>query len=434
MTIRSKLSVAFSIAATFLLAVGIVAIVLIGQLNPLLEEIGRAHLRLNQVADVISALRLHPEQTPQNLARVGDLESSTRTDAERNLARAAREDVTRDPTLSGTIDKLQQLADGYRQDAIAALNQLVVIHRRAVFWTTVFITEGVLLLCIIMFLVRAWLLKPMLALRDASHRIAGGDWQQRANAPPTGEFAELANSINQIAASRNELAERAAKSERFAAVGEACSHVAHNMRSLLAAIHSLAHYQRGAPNITPDVKETFNQILATTDTLERWVRDVMNSVRPFEPKPVRQQLEPVIHDSLALLTPRISEKAIAVEWKSQDDLPAVHLDRPLFEQALVAIVSNAIDASPRKGRIIVAAENGENGMVIVCIEDEGAGMSAEIHRRAFDHFFTTKPQAAGLGLTIAHKIVALHGGKIEIDSQPDQGTRVRIHLPASAKR
>jgi signal transduction histidine kinase len=59
-------------------------------------------------------------------------------------------------------------------------------------------------------------------------------------------------------------------------------------------------------------------------------------------------------------------------------------------------------------------------------------MSAEVQKRVFDQFFTTKPQSAGLGLTIADKIIALHGGRIEIDSQPDQGTRVSIHLPTGA--
>jgi signal transduction histidine kinase len=203
------------------------------------------------------------------------------------------------------------------------------------------------------------------------------------------------------------------------------------MRSLLAAIHSLAHYERNAPDVAPDAKLAFDHIIATTDTLQRWVRDITHTVRPFELKPVRQQIEPIIHDSLALLNPRISEKAIEVEFEPQDDLPAVHLDRTLFEQALVAIVTNAIDASPHNGRIAIVTVGTENGTVTVRIEDEGAGMNAEIKKRIFDQFFTTKPQAAGLGLTIADKIVALHGGKIEIDSQPEKGTRVSIHLPTA---
>jgi hypothetical protein len=109
MSIQRKLSIAFSVAAIFLLAVGIAAIVFIGQLNPLLGEIGDGHLQMNQVAEAVAALRLRPEQVQQNVARLNDLENWARTDAERQFVREARQAATQDRTMSGAIDKLEQL-------------------------------------------------------------------------------------------------------------------------------------------------------------------------------------------------------------------------------------------------------------------------------------------------------------------------------------
>jgi two-component system sensor histidine kinase HydH len=229
------------------------------------------------------------------------------------------------------------------------------------------------------------------------------------------------------------MSERLSKAERLAVVGEGYNHVTHNMRNLFAAIHSLAQYERNAPGTSADAKAAFDQITAMADTLNRWARDLMAAGRPLELKPVRQQIEPVIYDSLSMLKPSIVEKAVEVEFKP-DVLPDVQIDRTLLEQALVAILANAIDASPRKGRIVVVAKGDANDTVLVSVEDEGEGMSEDVKRKVFDQYFSTKPKSVGLGLTVAHRIVTLHGGKIEIDSQPDQGTRVHVHLPASAKR
>jgi signal transduction histidine kinase len=135
-----------------------------------------------------------------------------------------------------------------------------------------------------------------------------------------------------------------------------------------------------------------------------------------------------------MLSPSITEKAIKVEFEPPEDLPAVHIDRALFEQALLAILANAIEASPRKGQLVVLAESDANGTVSISVQDEGEGIPNDIRHKVFDQFFSTKPKRVGLGLTIAHRIITLHGGRIEIESQPEQGTRVRIHLPASAKR
>ena len=97
----------------------------------------------------------------------------------------------------------------------------------------------------------------------------------------------------------------------------------------------------------------------------------------------------------------------------------------------MAVITNAIEASPQGGCIRICTRPGTKGQAVVQIEDEGDGMSEDIKQRAFDAFYTTKPHSTGLGLTVAHVVVTRHGGNIMIETPPDHGTRVTIELPAA---
>jgi signal transduction histidine kinase len=101
-----------------------------------------------------------------------------------------------------------------------------------------------------------------------------------------------------------------------------------------------------------------------------------------------------------------------------------------INQVVFHLVANAIDASPRGGRVTVRARPVEGG-VEVAVVDRGHGIDPTIRDKVFDPFFTTKPlgQGAGLGLSTSHGIVQSHGGTIDFDSTPGQGTCFRVRLP-----
>jgi signal transduction histidine kinase len=175
-------------------------------------------------------------------------------------------------------------------------------------------------------------------------------------------------------------------------------------------------------------------MVTATETMDHWAAGLVNSTRPLELQACPQSIEPVIRDSISLLSPSLSERAIKVGFEPADSLPDVHLDRHLFEQVLVAVLQNAMDASPDEGRIAIMTATSPNNMVAVTVADDGEGMSEEIRKHAFDPFFTKKKDGVGLGLPYAQKIVELHGGKIDIASEPMKGTRVHIYLPAAARK
>src|SRR5690606_248556 len=125
------------------------------------------------------------------------------------------------------------------------------------------------------------------------------------------------------------------------------------------------------------------------------------------------------------------------------------VDANQLENVILNLAINARDAMSGEGRLTIEAGNvaldpppllreqdlASGEYVLISIRDTGSGMSAEIREQAFEPFFTTKPQGegAGLGLSTAYGFIKQSGGHIEIDSEPGQGTAVRLYLPHAAQ-
>ena len=155
----------------------------------------------------------------------------------------------------------------------------------------------------------------------------------------------------------------------------------------------------------------------------------------------------LIEDSASLV---LSGSNVTSEYSLPDDLWAVEIDRGQIGQAIGNVILNGREAMAGGGALAIHAENvivgpEEEGPIAsmrhgryvkVVIKDHGIGIPGDDLERVFDPYFTTKKKGEqkgiGLGLSIAHSIVAKHGGSILIDSQPEVGTTVTIYLPASA--
>ena len=113
-------------------------------------------------------------------------------------------------------------------------------------------------------------------------------------------------------------------------------------------------------------------------------------------------------------------------------LPEVEGDGTLLRQAFFNVLLNGLQAIGREGTLAVSAGEGEGGMVRIEVRDTGCGIPEENLTRVFDPFFTTKEaEGTGLGLAIVHRIVEVHGGRVEIESEVGKGTLVRFVLPAA---
>ena len=126
-------------------------------------------------------------------------------------------------------------------------------------------------------------------------------------------------------------------------------------------------------------------------------------------------------------------KQVTLSLKLEASLPHIRADDGQLRQALIALLMNALDATPAGGHVEVETHRDGADTVVLTVADDGSGISPENLDKIFTPFFTTKPvgQGTGLGLAICHGIVASHGGKIRVDSEIGRGTRLSLVLPVS---
>jgi signal transduction histidine kinase len=122
---------------------------------------------------------------------------------------------------------------------------------------------------------------------------------------------------------------------------------------------------------------------------------------------------------------------VALDVALDPGLPALRGDEGQLRQALLAILMNALDATPPGGRIRLGTLTDGNGGLVVEVRDTGAGIPSENLDKIFSPFFTTKPvgQGTGLGLAICHGIVTAHGGRIDVDSEVGSGSTFSLVFP-----
>ena len=134
------------------------------------------------------------------------------------------------------------------------------------------------------------------------------------------------------------------------------------------------------------------------------------------------------------MRPSLVGRGIELGLEVAPGLPAVGVDRVQLEQALLNLVSNAVDAMPEGGRLSLAARPDGDGVALV-VTDSGDGIPPEDLPRVFDPLYTTKPpgKGTGLGLPILREIVEAHGGTVRLESRAGEGTTAVVRLPPAAE-
>ena len=150
-------------------------------------------------------------------------------------------------------------------------------------------------------------------------------------------------------------------------------------------------------------------------------------IRDLERRPA--DLRAVVEEMLDFFGPTAKAANVEIITYLPADLPAVPLDADLFKQALLNLMLNAEQAMPEGGEIILQAK-AEGGRVCLDVIDTGRGIEPEAMAKLFRPFHTTKTNGSGLGLPTTRKIVAAHGGTIEVQSEVAKGTKFTVCLPA----
>jgi two-component system sensor histidine kinase PilS (NtrC family) len=228
------------------------------------------------------------------------------------------------------------------------------------------------------------------------------------------------------------------RSESLAAVGQATTQVAHEIRNPLGSIRLGVSMLRDSVS-DPDALNTIELVERGIKHLNKLVVDVTQFSRQksLERNPV--DLNDALNRSIDLVSERIREKNSTLEKKFSQEALVGNWDADQLRQVFVNVIANAVDASPENSAVKIAtlpvSVDGEGeGQTArryarITIADRGKGMDQATRDRIFEPFFSTKKRGTGLGLAIVKQIVELHDGRINVTSEPDEGSTFTIDLP-----
>ncbi|HEV7364300.1 MAG TPA: ATP-binding protein [Gemmatimonadales bacterium] len=241
---------------------------------------------------------------------------------------------------------------------------------------------------------------------------------------------ELERKISQLERTQAQLVQ----SEKLASIGEMSAAVAHGLRNPLASLRAAAQLVQRHPE-APSSAEHLLAIVDEVDRLDRRISHLLSFSRPAPFHPLRESVPRLVEGLLPAFSELLKERQVQLNLDIPPALPDIQVDPMQVEQALVEIVSNALDAMPHGGRLRIGASS--NGAaagpreVAIEVADTGPGIPDQVLPSVCEPFFTTRPEGTGLGLAIAKRYVEQNGGRLEIVSRPG-GTLVRVRLPAAA--
>ena len=212
--------------------------------------------------------------------------------------------------------------------------------------------------------------------------------------------------------------------DRLAAVGEMAATVAHEIRNPLGGIRGFAALL--ARDIGPDDPRArlVEKILTGTRNLDQVVNELLEYTRPVD-----LRLQPMLCSDLleaASGLVKLDDRSITIVSAVEPGLKVL-ADADKMRQVFLNILLNAVQSIDGAGEIRITA-TAEDNVVTVAIADTGCGMTEEQCKQVFSPFFTTKEKGTGLGLAVAAKIVEGHGGSIDVQSEPGDGSTFSVRL------
>ncbi len=225
--------------------------------------------------------------------------------------------------------------------------------------------------------------------------------------------------------------ERLIQVERLATLGRVAAEVAHRIKGPLTTIAvnaEVAAHRHG------DDKNTLKELTQISEEVQRCkeiLKNLLDLGRIEEMDTETLDLRVPVERALALIKPQAAERKLRLEPSGLEGPMMTRGDESLIQEALYALLQNAVEAASRGGRIRVSAET-FGGRHRLSVSDDGAGVARGDLEKIFQPFFTTKKEGSGLGLSAALRIAQKHGGTVEADSAgAGQGARFTLVLPAS---
>jgi len=241
-----------------------------------------------------------------------------------------------------------------------------------------------------------------------------------------------------------EIQQELIKMDRLSTLGIMASEIAHEIRNPLAGISAVSEAMKDEIEKDSPIFEYVDRIIKQTKRIEKLLKSMFNYAKPPRPHLEIVDFEKILDETSILLKERMKNKQIRFSYFIHGGAKYMFVDPGQFQQILLNIILNSIDAIGMNGNIKLIArpqlelspklkkllpDTAEEKFVLISIEDDGSGIKEEYLSKLFLPFFTTKSHGTGLGLSIVYQLIKEHGGHIYFESNEKKGTTCNIIIP-----
>ncbi len=255
-----------------------------------------------------------------------------------------------------------------------------------------------------------------------------GDSSRRARARSERTAAELQKAYAEL----RQTFEQLLQADRLTSLGELSAGVVHEVRNPLASIRGAVEIMEDAMPVTDARREFAGIAKLEVERLDRLVGEFLRFARPAKPAVAPADLGEIVRAVATLTEKQAVAQHVRMELQFAPGLPPVEVDSEQIKQVLLNLTINALQAMSGGDGTLTLRTLQEPDSIAIEVEDEGGGVDPALQARIFDPFFTTKEKGIGLGLSIAYKIAAQHGGSLTMRNGT-QGAVFRLVLPSLHK-
>ena len=251
----------------------------------------------------------------------------------------------------------------------------------------------------------------------------------KRNREETLKYQAVAEQLAAANASLQKAEETMRRTERLAALGQLTAGLAHELRNPIGTIKNSAELlAKRLPKEDEISQELSGFIQSEVDRTNSLITRFLQFARPFQLQRAKQDISQVLDHAILHVERQFPNFPITFVKNYAPDVPSADVDQELIEQVFINLLTNAAQASP-PGSVVTVKTRADDHLLEVAVIDRGTGIDPAIQGSIFNPFFTTKKEGVGLGLAIVAKIIDEHGGRIDVESEPGQGSVFRVLLP-----
>ncbi len=214
--------------------------------------------------------------------------------------------------------------------------------------------------------------------------------------------------------------------EKLAFVGQMATTIGHEIRNPLASLKGFTQLQREKHK---EDEFQYSIMEQEIDRIDSILNDLLVIGKPRQISVKQYNLKELIEYVVSITEQSEQGKNIAFELKMVESFPLIECDEKQMKQVFLNLIKNGLESMPEGGKLTIEGGQLADNQVSIRICDEGYGIPADVQEKLFQPFFTTKDYGTGLGLMVSKKIIEDHHGKIDIESNEGNGTKVEIILP-----